>query len=338
MKVIDYIKDKMVSIIIYIIMIVLIELFLTAFKVDYSLAIAVFIILAVLGNLILFYNLFRKKLFYDSFHKHLENLDQKYLITEILESPDFLEGQILYQIIYEIDKSMNERIGIYKSNIDSFKEYIELWIHEVKLPIAAILLTLHNHKNEINRKLSEQTHRIENYIEQVLYYTRSENAEKDYLIKECSLESIINKVIIKNKDDFIFYKISLQMENLDKTVVTDAKWLEFIVNQIINNSIKYRQERQPVITVKAEQYGQLLYLKLKDNGIGISQSDISRVFDKTFTGENGRSIGTSTGMGLYLCKRLCEKLGHHIHIESRINEYTVVTISFMKNDYYQMKD
>lgn len=336
MKAKAYIKDHMICIVIYGFMIMMIELFLTAFKVDYSLAFAVLIVLIIFGAVMLLYGFFRKKSFYDRFSKSLDKLDQKYLITEIINSPGFLEGQLLYEYIYEINKSMNERIGLYRNHIEGFKEYIELWIHEVKIPIAAIVLTLHNHKSEINRKVSEQTYRIENYIEQVLYYTRSENAEKDYLIKECNLETIINKVIVKNKDDFIFYKIKLHLKNLDKMVVTDAKWLAFIINQIINNSIKYRNSTQPAIVIKAEQCDRITKLSIKDNGIGISKNDINRVFDKSFTGENGRSIGTSTGMGLYICKRLCEKMGHLIQVESRQGEYTMVTISFRKDDYYQV--
>ena len=210
-----------------------------------------------------------------------------------------------------------------------------MWVHEVKLPLSSILLMTYK-KDDIS-KVIEPTKRIENFVEQVLYYARSENAEKDYIIKECDLKEIINKVIKKNKEIFILEKIEIKLEKLDnKKVLSDSKWLEFIINQIISNSLKYVDKEKSIITISTSENEKNIILKIQDNGIGIPKSDIKKVFDKSFTGENGRKIQTSTGMGLYIAKQLCEKLGHKIEIESEQNKYTSVFITFSKDQFYNI--
>ena len=230
---------------------------------------------------------------------------------------------------------MNEEIKKYKLSLEEFKEYIEIWVHEVKLPLSSILLMTYK-KDDIS-KVIEPTKRIENFVEQVLYYARSENAEKDYIIKECDLKEIINKVIKKNKEIFILEKIEIKLENLDnKKVLSDSKWLEFIINQNISNSLKYVDKEKSIITISTSENEKNIILKIQDNGIGIPKSDIKKVFDKSFTGENGRKVQTSTGMGLYIAKQLCEKLGHKIEIESEQNKYTSVFITFSKDQFYNI--
>lgn len=329
-------RDKIVNIIVYIGMTFLIISFLAAIRVPFFL-IVIILSLLILGGIFLFiYDLSRKKSFYDRFLRNLQELDQKYLITEVVEEPDFLEGMILHRSLYEIDKSMNEKISMFRKSTESLKDYIELWIHEVKLPLAGILLTLHNHKSEVSESLLEQTRRIENYVEQVLYFARSEHTQKDYLFKECKLKDIVHPVIKKNKEGFIYNKISLTMEDLDWTVLTDTKWMEFIISQIISNSIKYRRQDNAGIKVYGRREQKKIILMIEDNGIGIVDSELPRVFDKSFTGTNGRVVGSSTGMGLYICKRLCDKMGHTITICSQLGEGTKVEISFNQDEYYHV--
>ena len=180
---------------------------------------------------------------------------------------------------------------------------------------------------------------MDNYIDQILYYVRSENAEKDYIIKEKDLREIIKNVALKNKDDLLENNVRIDVDIHNEKVLTDAKWLEFILNQIINNSIKYKKNNvDSYIKITSEEDKNQIYLSIYDNGIGIPEKDISRVFDKSFTGENGRTLAKSTGMGLNIAKKLCNKLGHKIIIESKIQEYTKVTIIFSKNDFYKIKD
>ena len=197
----------------------------------------------------------------------------------------------------------------------------------------------HNQKKKIDKRYVEQIRKIDDYVDQILYFVRSENAEKDYLIKETNLKKVINNVAMKNKDDLLENNINFLVEAKDVMVLTDSKWLEYIINQIVSNSIKYiRNEVDSIIKLQVEDLTNQINLHIYDNGIGIPEKDIRRVFEKTFTGENGRNRSKSTGMGLYIVKKLCEKLGHKIIIESVQNEYTEVIIAFSKNDFYKMKD
>ena len=335
MKLKDYIKDNIINITIYLVTLIILFLFFRILKLSTEAFICTYIILFLCGILLFFYNYNRKRKFYNKLTKQLENLDKKYIITELIEKPNFLEGQIFYNSLYEINKTMNEEIKKYKLSLEEFKEYIEIWVHEVKLPLSSILLMTYK-KDDIS-KVIEPTKRIENFVEQVLYYARSEDAEKDYMIKECDLKEIVTRVIKKNKEIFILEKIEIKLENLDnKKVLSDSKWLEFIINQIISNSLKYVDKEKSVITITTSETEKNTVLKIQDNGIGIPKSDIKKVFDKSFTGENGRKIQTSTGMGLYIAKQLCEKLGHKIEIESEQNKYTSVFITFSKDQFYNI--
>ena len=330
----DYIKDKIVYILMYIVLLITILFLLYMFRVPTTLIISVTSVMLVFIIGIILYDYFIKMRFYNNFIDNLNQLDKKYLITAIINKPRFIEGQILYDSLYEIDKSMYEEIETYKNSINDFKEYIEMWIHEVKLPIASSTLMLHNKKPDSNKKIKEQINRIENYVEQVLYFVRSENLEKDYLIRTYNLEEIVNKVIRKNKESLLLRRISIEIDDIDKLILSDSKWLEFIINQIVSNSIKYSKTSNSKIKFNSKTKEEFIILQIEDNGIGINEKDINKVFNKSFTGENGRNISSSTGMGLYLVNKLCTKLGHKITIESEVDKFTKVSIYFKNNKYY----
>ncbi len=333
-----FIKDNKVNILVSLLLCVLIILIMLAFQVNTSLIIISIIFSLSSFIFLLLYNYFRKKKFYNELINNTKLLDKKYLVLETLSEPSFLEGKILYDSLYQIDKSMSERIKLYEKNLSDFKEYVEMWIHEVKIPLSSLSLMCHNHHNEIDKKYLNQINKLDNYVDQVLYYVRSNDAEKDFLIKKTNLEKIINSVMIKNKDEILLNNITVNVDNLDVFVYTDTKWLIFIINQIINNSIKYKKnDGDSFIKIYATEDKDLVNLFIYDNGIGISKSDITRVFDKTFTGENGRKDANSTGMGLYIVEKLINKLGHKISISSEENEYTEVKITFGKNDLYNIK-
>lgn len=285
-----------------------------------------------IGIIIEFY---RKKTFYDTLKENMEQLEQKYLISEIIKEPSFAEGKILKSVIQDTGKSMLENVNKYKYIQQDYKDYIELWIHEVKLPIATSKLIIENNKNEVTKNIEEELDQIENYVEQALYYARSSTVEKDYYINKCILKDIVNTAILKNKSNLILNKINIELENLDLQVYTDSKWCIFILNQIIQNSIKYKKDGNSILQINAKENKENVVLNIKDNGIGIKQEELEKVFEKGFTGTNGRIDGKkSTGMGLYLCKKLCEKLGLSIEIESKRDEYTQVKITFPKNSYF----
>ncbi len=334
-----YLVDKVPELITSTVGFIIAILMLNVFKVEKDLKIA----LTVLFLLVIFLNVtfdyVKKYKFYKKLLNTLDTLDKKYLILEMINKPTFYDGEIFYQALYDINKSMIEKVKEYHLNISDFKEYVEMWIHEVKIPIASLTLLIHNNQNKIDKRYEEQIRKLDNYIDQILYFVRSENVEKDYIIKEKYLQEVIKNVALRNKDDVLENKISLEVTVHNEKVLTDSKWLEFILNQIINNSIKYKKNTtESYIKITAKETQKKVYLTIYDNGIGIPKSDLKRVFDKSFTGENGRKMAKSTGMGLYIVKKLCDKLGHKITIESEVQQYTKVTIIFSQNDFYKIDD
>lgn len=265
--------------------------------------------------------------------QRLEALEEKYLLLEMLKRPEFLEGQILYDNLVLMGKSMNDEIFRQVRKNNAFKRYIETWVHEVKLPIASIRLMLHDYRGESARTLKEQVGRIESYVEQVLYYLRSEVPEKDYMISGYSLKAVTDRVIAENKDSFISNHLRIRQETEDVFVLTDEKWLHFMTGQILSNSVKYMDKETKVIWLWSEKKGAQTVLHIRDNGAGIPREDLPRVFEKSFTGKNGRKGQASTGMGLYLCRELAKMLGHRLEIQSQPGEYTEVTITFYQDEY-----
>ena len=233
---------------------------------------------------------------------------------------------------------MYENVNKYKYMGEEYKDYIELWIHEIKIPIASGKMIIENNKNEITKSIEEELDKVENYIEQALFYARSNTVEKDYYIKTAILKEIVNESIKKNKKQLMNEKISLDLHDLDIEVKTDNKWIVFILNQIVQNSIKYRKQDSTLeIEIYAQQGKNNNILYIKDNGIGIKKGEITRVFEKGFTGTNGRlSNKKSTGIGLYLCKKLCEKIGIAIELNSVQNEGTEIRIVFPNDSHIDM--
>lgn len=200
-------------------------------------------------------------------------------------------------------------------------------------------MIIENNKNDTTKSINEELDKVENYIEQALFYARSNTVEKDYYIKRVSLKEIVNESIIKNKNLLIHDKVSINLHDLELEVNTDNKWIVFIINQIIQNSIKYRKKDViPELEIYAKQGKEKVILYIKDNGIGIKKGEITRVFEKGFTGTNGRLIGKkSTGIGLYLCKNLCNKLGIQIELNSILDGGTKVQLVFPKSSYIDME-
>ncbi len=200
-------------------------------------------------------------------------------------------------------------------------------------------MIIENNKTNVTKSIDEELQRIENYIEQALFYARSNTVEKDYYIKKVKLKDIVYESIKKNKNVLIQEKVSINLHDLDLEVNTDSKWIGFILNQIIANSIKYKKvDCRLEIEIYAKQGKENVILYIKDNGIGIKEGEITRVFEKGFTGTNGRLVGKkSTGIGLYLCKNLCNKLGIQIELSSILDGGTKVQLVFPKSSYIDME-
>ncbi len=200
-------------------------------------------------------------------------------------------------------------------------------------------MIVENNKNEVTKSIDEELNKVENYIEQALYYARSNTVEKDYYIKKAILKDIVNESIKRNKNVLIHERIFINVHDLELEVNTDNKWIVFILNQIIQNSIKYKKQNDnSEIEIYAKRGKEKVILFIKDNGIGIKKGEITRVFEKGFTGTNGRLIGKkSTGIGLYLCKNLCNKLGIAIELNSIQDEGTEIRLVFPKSSYIDIK-
>lgn len=328
MKIIDFFKDKglflAVNLIVFIIVLGIMIFAKVSLVIIFLVAFIWFVPL--LTYMILDYIKYKK--YFSTIGSLLDRLDKKYLLPEVIEEANFLIGENINNILKIIGRDMHENVKYYKNMQKEYREYIETWVHEIKTPIASTRLLIENNNNEVTKKIDMQIDKIENFVEQVLYYSRSDEASKDYIIKEVNLNHIVKKVIKRNYRDFISKKIILQLEETNEIVYCDVKWVEFILNQIIGNSIKYIQGRQGKIKITSQKLANSVILTVEDNGVGIIERDINRVFEKGFTGENGRKFGKSTGMGLYLCRKLCLRLGMQINISSKVNEGTKVNLIF----------
>ena len=336
MKFLEYVKDNLINILIYLVTIIFIILMLVAFKMPAPVSIITFIVFSFSGSIMLLISFFRKYKFYNSLLSNLEKLDQKYLVLETIPEPNTYEEKIMVNSLYEINKSILEKIKENQANINEFKEFVEIWIHEVKIPISSMVLKCHNNPNQYDKSFLSLIRRLDNNIDEILYYVRSEDTEKDFAISAVDLKEVIRSVSLKNKDDLLENNVLFEVDLKATKVNSDRKWLEFIINQIINNSIKYKKEDNSIIKIESYEDNDKVVLSIYDNGIGIPSKDIKRVFDKSFTGTNGRNKTKSTGMGLYIIKNLCKKLGHNIYIESEENKYTKVILEFGKNNIYKI--
>lgn len=270
----------------------------------------------------------RLKKFFDEAFTTIEALEKKYLLCEVIEQPEFLEGKLIYELLNESNKAMHEAINKEHQIQVDYREYIEAWVHEIKTPMASIGLMMRNEDTPTMRKLAYEIRRVENYVEQVLYYARSSNASKDYLIKPFKLKECIVEVVKNYRLDFIRKKIQLILGDLEEVVYSDKKWVSFILGQIVANAIKYSKEEKASIEISSRVEKNRILLIIADNGVGISEKDRTRVFEKGFTGENGRTFGKSTGIGLYISRNLCTQLGLEISLDSKKGKGTQVTLTF----------
>lgn len=216
MKLIEYIKEKFVFMVINIVMTLSGVVILKALKVD-TYTIVFISILNLIGVFSCYiYDYFNRKKYYDNLFKNLDGLDKKYFIAEILESGDFIESNIIYSVLEECTKSMKDEVADLKRNINDYKEYIETWVHEIKTPIASARLILENDEGYINKSVLEEIEKVEGFIEQVLFYARSSTVERDYIIKKIPLKNSINSVIRKNANILIEKRVKIQLEDIEK--------------------------------------------------------------------------------------------------------------------------
>ena len=329
-----YLEDKIFYILFQLTMIIIISLFMVAASIPlfYVFLIIMISLLALIIYLIIDYLILKKK--YNQIVDLVDSLDEKYFISEIIPRSLNLENKAYIYALKKACKSMNDKVSnLEKENLD-YREYIESFAHEIKTPISALSLIFDENKDLVSKR---ELDKIDLYVDQMLYYARSENPEKDYFVKKMKLSEVIHKVVIKYKNYLLDKKITLNVENLDYDVFTDEKWIVFIISQLIQNSIKYADKKKKQIDIKAIEEKNSTTLVIYDNGCGIKESDLPRVFEKGFTGSN-RNKSNSTGIGLYLSKKIATSLGLEIQIQSKENNYTKVNIIFPKSKIHNMVD
>ena len=255
-------------------------------------------------------------------HVQLYKLQNEISISlENLPSPKTLMEEDYTNLILNLNKEYKTYIS--KSDIakSDMIDYYTMWVHQIKTPISALKLLIQTSESEISSDLSSELFKIEQYVEMVLSYIRLGSNKNDFVLKEYDLDNIIRQAVRKYAPLFIRKKISLDFQPTNYKVLTDEKWLVFVIEQLLSNAIKYTNKGK--ISIYSLENKKLV---IEDTGIGISKEDIPRIFDKGFTGYNGRTDKKATGLGLYLCKNILDKLSHKISIESEVGVKTKVIL------------
>lgn len=206
---------------------------------------------------------------------------------------------------------------------EDMMEYYTTWVHQIKTPIASMHLTLEKEDSPVSRQLSVELERIEQYVEMVLCYLRLDSDTTDYVFGEYELDQIVRQAVKKYAGQFIHRKLRLNYEPIHLKVTTDEKWMLFVLEQVISNALKYTPRGS--VTIELEEP---FTLCIRDTGIGIAPEDLPRIFEKGYTGCNGREDKKASGLGLYLCRRICQNLGHTITVDSVPDRGTTLRIGF----------
>ena len=323
-----YLKDHGIWAGLYLFLLASLEIFLVTMSGGTFLMVCVFALLT--GSFFLgTYVEYRKvKGYFDELWQSMEVLREKHLFYEMIEREQTQEEKQVKELFYDVERDTVAMSEEFKRESREYREFVETWVHEIKIPIAVMKMILANHK-EADLGISGELERVEKYVDQALFYARSSAAEKDYLIGRIGLQKTVQAVILSHKRQLREINARIDLHDLDPEVFSDGKWLQFMIGQVVDNSIKYRSpEGNLVLEVYATKSPNAVQLHVKDNGIGIKTSEVGRVFDKGFTGKNGRLGANSTGIGLYLCKNLCEKLEHGIEVRSGEGEGTEVIFVF----------
>lgn len=278
----------------------------------------------------------------NSKHQYLMKLE-KDLEAQLIEFPkaESIVEEDYQEVIKRLYELKQEVISKDMSNFQDMLDYYEMWVHQIKVPIASMSLLLQSftvsksEEAEKIRELKAGLLKIEQYVEMVLSYLRLDGEATDYLFEHCDLDEIVKRAVKSFSTVFTLKKLSLSYEPIHKKVLTDKKWLEFVIKQIISNSLKYTKMGR--ITISAYDQGKKTVLVIEDTGIGIREEDLPRLFEKGFTGYNGRMDKKSTGIGLYLCKRILDNLGHEIWASSKQKEGTKIYIAF-DNEKPELRD
>lgn len=273
---------------------------------------------AVLGILVMVFDFLRVKREHEALSSIRSMTD---VIAESLPRTDGIMDEDYQQILRLLCEEQNNYHTQINRKYADMIDYYTVWAHQIKTPIASMRLHLQNEDSVLSRTLASDLHRIEQYVEMVLTFLRLNSESTDYVIKEYDLDKIVKQAVRKFSSDFIGRKLSLVYEPLNTTVITDEKWLSFVIEQVLSNALKYTPAGSITITLENEKT-----LRIRDTGIGIAPEDLPRIFENGYTGYNGRTDKKASGIGLYLCKRICSNLGHTITARSIVDVGTIIDI------------
>ena len=274
-----------------------------------------------LGALWLLYDFFRTKRAYeqiDMIRSMSALLPQQ--LPQAATVPEDAYRNLLTLLQQEAAQKQTESIA----QLRDMTDYYTAWAHQIKTPIASMKLALSSEDSALSRVLSSDLLRIEQYVQMVLTYLRLDADTTDYVFRQQKLDDILRPVLRKYAPEFIGRKLSLDYAPTDETVLTDEKWLSFVIEQLLSNALKYTQTGSIRIYTEADD------LCIADTGIGIAPEDLPRIFDKGYTGQNGRRDKTASGIGLYLCRRICKNLGIGITAQSEVGKGTTIRLTLQK--------
>ena len=255
-------------------------------------------------------------------HKKLERIQTMTdAIAESLPKIEGMEDADYQQIIYLLREEQARFRTDTSKRYEDMVDYYTIWAHQIKTPISSMRLTLQNEDSHLSRKLSGDLFRIEQYVEMVLMFLRLDSDSTDYVIREHDLDAIVRQAVRKFAGEFIVRRLQLVYEPIHAKVITDEKWLSFVIEQVLSNALKYTPSGS--ITISLEEPKTLC---IRDTGMGIAPEDLPRVFENGYTGYNGRADKKASGIGLYLCKRICNNLGHTITARSIVDVGTIIDI------------
>lgn len=344
MKFWEYVRDRFASGFSTIVSMALVTFVLNGVSVSTDLIILVDMVIALcaLSSFIIAY--LSRRTFWRQVDSVVSDPKEALNVTELVGMPTYPEGMRAWDALDAVVVAGRKKAKQSSQDSVEYHEYIETWVHEVKMPLAAIKLMCEGQPEVSSSRVLHELDRIEGYVDQALYFARSSTLEHDYLIRKTTVSTLVNQALRTHMRLLIDSKMSVSLgKGMDLDVFTDVKWMGFCLSQVIQNAVKYRCEkdvrtgevRTSRLSIHAERCNadsaeEYVRLTILDNGYGIPAQDISRVFERAFVGENGRLPGQahSTGLGLYLVYRLCSKMGVQVRIESQQFEWTRLTFIF----------
>ena len=250
------------------------------------------------------------------------------LTEDMLPPAETPEDGDYHRIIALLQEARQKQEAASEEKYADMVAYYTLWAHQIKTPIAAMRLTLQNEDSPLSRRLTAELGRIERYVEMVLAYLRLDSTSTDYVLREYELDPILRAAVKKFSGEFIERRLALDLRPTGARVLTDEKWLSFVLEQLLSNALKYTPAGTISIYMEAP-----AVLCIADTGIGIAPEDLPRIFEPGYTGLNGRTDKHASGLGLYLCRRVCRNLGHGISVQSRPGQGTAVLLDLNRKTF-----